>query len=115
MIADAITAACRDELLEDAPAAGGFDIQSALTIGGFTVTNTPLKFPPIGDQSLVSRTDVTVGFLGASLLSAISRRGGTVSLIALLADPNSATLATGLIEQLARTADARMLAAFGGR
>lgn len=114
MVANAIMDACRDELGGAASAAMELaELQAELDELGFTINTTPLKIAPIGDQSVASRTDVTVGFLGTSLLSTITRRGGAISMIFLLTDPNSATLSTGLIEQLARTADARMSEVLG--
>jgi len=82
---------------------------------GISVESTPLKFPQIGDESIAARTDVGFGIFGTSLLSVFSRRGDAASLLFMLADPLTATESVGLVEQLARRTDARLMEALVGR
>ena len=82
---------------------------------GISVQVTPLKVAQIGDQSVALRLDIAFGFLGTSVLMTMTRRGDALSALVLLADPNTATASAGMIEDLARRADARLAQVVGGR
>jgi len=82
---------------------------------GLSIQSTPLKLAPLGDFTVAHRTDITVGFIGTTLISVASTRGNAISIFFLLTDPISANTSTGMMEQLARTADARLQQALGGR
>ncbi|MGH2587771.1 MAG: hypothetical protein ACRDJE_22850 [Dehalococcoidia bacterium] len=106
---EAIADACEAELEEDEEVD---DLFGDLSI---SVESTPLTFPVIGDESAAVRTDVGFGIFGTSLLSVFSRRGDAASLLFMLADPITTTESAGLVEQLARRTDARLMEVLAGR